>query len=123
MKTNNFPLNLVKYTIFDLAKHLLYWPLWWYTSGFLVTLKSIGSHILTAWNSLALGVWLKNIFRPMYGQYDTASRIISFIMRLIQIAVRMVIMIVVTFILLLLIVAYLILPPLTIWMLYKSYGR
>ena len=123
MKTNNFPLNLIKYTVIDLIKHLLYCLLWWYTSGFLITLKHIGARILVVWHSLALQVWFKNIFRPMYGQYDTASRIISFFMRMIQIIVRMIIMIIITILLILLIGIYLVLPFLTIWMLYKSYGR
>ena len=123
MKTNNFPLNLVKYTIIDLIKHLLYWPFWGYTNGFLITLKIIGKRILIAWHSLALDVWFKNIFRPMYGQYDAGSRIISFFMRVIQILFRLAIMITITIFLSSLIVIYLILPIFTIWMLYNSYGR
>ncbi|PIX12175.1 hypothetical protein COZ73_00770, partial [Candidatus Falkowbacteria bacterium CG_4_8_14_3_um_filter_36_11] len=38
--------------------------------------------------SLALLIWIKNIGRPMYGQYDWQGRIISFFMRLIQIIIR-----------------------------------
>ncbi len=42
---------------------------------------------------LAIAVWIKNIFTPMYGQRDWAGMIISFLTRLIQILVRMVIMV------------------------------
>ena len=38
--------------------------------------------------SLALFVWIKNIFRPMYAQYDWAGILISFFVRLFQIIVR-----------------------------------
>ncbi|HLC63772.1 MAG TPA: hypothetical protein VJK25_00280 [Patescibacteria group bacterium] len=115
MTTDNFALTTVKYTILALAKHLIYWPVWWYTAGFLMVLKSTGRKIGLAWQGLALDVWLANIFRPMYGQYDIASRIISFIMRGVQIIVRFVLMVILTVLILIIPVIYLALPILVIW--------
>jgi len=40
---------------------------------------------------LGLTIWIKNIFRPMFGQYDWQGRIISFFVRVFQIIVRFVI--------------------------------
>lgn len=118
MKTENLTLTLGKYFIFDTIKHILYWPLWWYSSGFLIILKFTGKKIAQAWKGLALDIWLINIFRPMYGQYDISSRIISFIMRLIQIVIRFIIMIVVTLLILIIPIIYLGLPVLVVWRLF-----
>ena len=115
MIKDNFALISVKYTILALAWHIIYWPVWWYTAGFLIVLKSTGRKLALAWQGLALDVWLKNIFRPMYGQYDFASRIISFIMRLVQIVARLLLMAILTVLILLLPVVYLGLPVLVIW--------
>jgi hypothetical protein len=38
--------------------------------------------------SLAPGLWLANLFVPMYGQFDFQGRVISFLVRLVQIIVR-----------------------------------
>lgn len=121
MKTENLTLTLGKYFIFDTIKHILYWPIWWYSSGFIIVLKSTGRKIVQAWKGLALDIWLKNIFRPMYGQYDVVSRLISFIMRFIQIIFRFIIMIIVTLLILLLPIIYLGLPILIVWQI--IYGK
>lgn len=36
----------------------------------------------------AVGVWVRNIFTPMFGQYDWQSRMVSFIVRVGNIIVR-----------------------------------
>lgn len=67
---------------------LVYFPVWWYTGG----LRYAGSHCF-AWlvagnRTLAPGLWLQNLFVPMFGQTDWQGKIISFFMRLVQIAAR-----------------------------------
>lgn len=66
----------------------LYFPLWWYSVGFFRCLKLLGAFLHDRSESLGVLVWLKNIFKPMYGQRDFASQIISFFMRLIQVIAR-----------------------------------
>lgn len=61
--------------------------------------------------SISLNVWIKNLFVPMYGQYDWQSRIISFIMRFFMIIGRGVTVIVWSLVVVLLFVVYLVLPP------------
>ena len=121
MKSESFAISFVKYSIVGFFKHLLYWPLWWYSGGLFIALKGTMRWIINTWHGLALGIWLANIFRPMYGQYDVPSRIISFIMRVIQIIFRFIIMIILTAVFITLFIIYLILPPLSIWMLIKQY--
>ena len=68
--------------------NFLIFPLWWYSRGLFVVLGGSFHSIKEQQRNLALDIWLKNIFVPMYGQYDIAGRIISFFMRLAQIIGR-----------------------------------
>jgi len=70
--------------IFD----LFYFPLWWYTRG-LAHALSWCLNLLSSGNiTLGPGLWLKNIFVPMFGQWDWRGRIISFFMRFFNIIIR-----------------------------------
>lgn len=71
---------------------ILYFPLWWYSRGLFKLLLHVGRFISSREKGLALGVWVKNIFTPMYGQHDWAGILISFITRVLQIIVRSLIM-------------------------------
>ena len=73
---------------------VLYFPLWWYSGG----LKHAG---VKCWQwmkignrTLAPGLWLGNIFVPMFGQTDWQGKIISFFMRCVQIIARAVALVV-----------------------------
>lgn len=63
-------------------------PFWWYSKGFFSVLRAAMASVFLRQKELALDLWIKNIFVPMYGQYDVAGRIISFFMRLTQIMGR-----------------------------------
>lgn len=83
--------NFLTYTgkiILQIVGEILYFPVWWYSVGFIRTVKSVFRFWRAREESLGFSVWLKNIFVPMYGQRDIASRIISFVMRFIQIIFR-----------------------------------
>ncbi|MDO8581938.1 MAG: hypothetical protein Q7S16_03610 [bacterium] len=60
----------------------LLFPVWWYTGGLFRTVKGVGSAIARRQRSLALGLWIANLFKPMYGQEDLQGKIISFFFRL-----------------------------------------
>ena len=45
---------------------------------------------------LAIKVWIKNIFVPMFGMHDWQSRIISFFMRVVQIIGRAIVLCILT---------------------------
>lgn len=67
---------------------LVYFPIWWYTGGW----RYAGGHYFV-WlkvgnRTLAPGLWLQNLFVPMFGQTDWQGKIISFFMRLVQILAR-----------------------------------
>ena len=59
---------------------------------------------------LALGVWIKNIFVPMFGQRDWQSRLISVFMRIVNIVGRSIALFFWTLIVIFLVGVYLVLP-------------
>lgn len=70
------------------AVDVLRFPVWWYSQG-LVRALNTGREFLVAYaNSLAIEVWIKNIFVPMFGRRDWQSRIISVFMRIANIFFR-----------------------------------
>lgn len=109
MPTSNF-FVYIWIVLIQLIKDLALLPVWWYTLGFYKVLRWCGRFIFDWWRSLALSVWLRYLFVPMYGQSDFTGRLISFFMRAVQILFRSVVMLFWLTIALLIIVAYLALP-------------
>jgi hypothetical protein len=67
---------------------------------------------------LALFVWIKNIFTPMYGQYDWQGRLISLFMRIVQIIFRGFVMLICVGIAVALLIIWIILPPFVVWQIF-----
>jgi hypothetical protein len=67
---------------------VFYFPIWWYTGGVWRALLFCSDMLKEGNRNFAPGLWLRNIFVPMYGQYDWQGKIISFFMRLAQIVAR-----------------------------------
>jgi len=97
-------------------------PIFWYTRGAYDAAKYCGRLIVRRWLALGVGVWIMNIFVPMYGQHDLAGKLISFGMRVIQIIFRGAAMIVWVFIVLALFVAYLAAPIFIFIELLRQFG-
>ncbi len=74
--------------VVEIALDILKFPLWWYTSGLLLMLNWCGRTLKGYAQFMGIGVWVKNIFVPMFGQHDWQSRMISIFMRIIQIIAR-----------------------------------
>lgn len=88
MIKENLALRSVKFIFKDILFDVLSWPVWWYTTGVIKALKRMAATIYQGNQELALSVWVKNIFQPMFGQYDWQGRLISFFIRLFQIIFR-----------------------------------
>lgn len=67
---------------------IVYFPLWWYTTGARRALLWCAARVGDANSQLAPGLWLKNIFVPMFGQSDLQGRLMSFFMRLMNVILR-----------------------------------
>lgn len=74
----------------DAMVDIVYFPIWWYTKGLVFFANKVLNLFRAGNENLAPGVWLKNIFVPMYGQYDWQGRLISFLVRLVQIIFRVI---------------------------------
>ena len=103
-------LTSLKFIFIDLIGEVLYFPIWWYTSGakkaFLFFMRQIWSMEMT-WG---VRVWVTNLFRPMYGLHDWQSQIISFFMRLFQIIFRAILLLVWSILMFALFLIWLFLP-------------
>ena len=109
MMTNNFALYGVK--IFgELGRDILFFPLWWYSLGLIQTGKGLLNFLADREKAMALLVWIKNLHRPMYGQYDWQGFLISFFMRLVVIIFKSLIMLFWLFLCFVVLVAWLAMP-------------
>ena len=72
----------------DALTSVVRFPLWWYTHGLIDTASALALSVRTQATKLAIGVWIRNIFTPMYGQSDWQSRLISVFVRTAQIIAR-----------------------------------
>jgi hypothetical protein len=109
MITNNSLLYSVK-ILSEIGRDILYFPFWWYSRGLLNTVLRMLEFLKQRQKALGLLVWIKNIHRPMYGQYDWQGMIISVFMRIVQIIIRSVIMLFWCAFALLAVAAWIILP-------------
>ncbi|MFP4514551.1 MAG: hypothetical protein ACLFNO_00925 [Parcubacteria group bacterium] len=93
----------------------LYFPIWWYSQGWLRFGR--GLYNFLSWQSASLGVWiwLKNIFIPMYGQTDFSGRLISFFIRLVQVIFRGIILLLIFIFCLILFFFWALIPVLVVY--------
>jgi len=103
--------RLLLEAVFD----VIYFPVWWYSKGALRAAKWCFNLLKTGNERLAPGLWLQNIFVPMYGQWDWQGRIISFFMRFFQIIIRLAVLIVWLGVCLVLFILWLIFPVIVLY--------
>lgn len=97
--------------IISLLLEIVYFPIWWYSVGLVRTVRNVGRFWRSQERALGFTIWAKNILVPMYGQADFAGRLISFVVRLVQVVVRGLALLVLLALCLLLVILWLALPP------------
>lgn len=102
----------------DFLRDILYFPIWWYTRGLVFLAVKLKDFLAGKQKSLGLFIWIKNIFRPMYGQHDWAGILISFFIRLVQIIIRGIAMIFWIVLALAIFGVWLVLPMFVIYQIY-----
>ena len=100
----------LKFVAVDIVGSVFYFPVWWYTKGMVRMAAYCGRTVRDSARNFGIGIWIKNLFRPMFGQHDIASRIISFFMRLLAIFYYSVMLVIQSILMLLLFLAWLALP-------------
>lgn len=83
---NSFAFQPLLDVVFDVVR----FPVWWYTRGTMSAGRWYAQKLRDGSDALALLILLKNFDRPMYGDYSREGRIISFFVRLAQLAVSFV---------------------------------
>ncbi len=92
MVKENIAVKSFKFVLKDIVLDILYWPVWWYTAGTVKMFKKMLMFIDQGNSELGVTIWVKNIFVPMFGQYDWQSRIISFFVRLFNVIFRAIVL-------------------------------
>lgn len=113
--TQNVIIQAFKSFVIDLLKEVLYFPIWWYTAGLKRTVLYIWSAMRSSLYNLALPIMFKNLFKPMFGQYDREGRIISFFMRIILTITRSVVFIFFVIFYILLLIVWIVVPIIVVW--------
>lgn len=88
MSTTSTPVLAFRYAIMDVLGGIVLFPFWWYSVGAVTVMSWAGSSIRETSRLFGLGVWVRNLFVPMYGDTSFVGRAISFGIRLIMIVVR-----------------------------------
>jgi len=113
--TQNIIIQAIKSIFIDIIGEILYFPIWWYTAGLKRTVLYIWNSIRSSFNNLALPIMFKNLFKPMFGQYDREGRIISFFMRIILTISRLVVFILFIIFYILLLIIWVVIPIIIVW--------
>jgi len=101
--------------LFDEIKTVLYFPIWWYSRGFLEMLRRAKGFIIDIEQTLGFWIWVKNLFVPMFGQRDLAGRAISLVLRLFQILIKGLALIFVIVIVIVIVLIWLLAPVFALW--------
>jgi hypothetical protein len=102
--------NELKFVVVELVGDAIRFPVWWYTTGLKKTARGCINSVKATEERWGLRIWAKNIFVPMFGEYDWQGRIISFFMRLFQIIARSIFVGIWAIIMFILFLAWLVLP-------------
>lgn len=72
---------VVKFVGIDLVGSVVWFPVWWYTKGLQRVVMASVRALQFRIREYGFGIWIRNFFVPMYGQYDFAGRLISVLVR------------------------------------------
>lgn len=88
MVQQNIVFLAFKILAYDSIKDIIRFPVWWYSHGLKMVWHIFTNSLRSGEEYLGVSIWIKNIWRPMYGQYDVTGRIISVLVRIVQIIIR-----------------------------------
>lgn len=117
--------NLAQIDIFKIllsfGKEVLYFPLWWYTGGSKTYWRWAWGRVRRVEDIIAFSVMLKNIYRPLYGDYSVIGVIIGPIIRVFWFVFIGPCMLLTFLFFCVLFIFYLVLPPFALIMLLGIY--
>ena len=112
----NIFFNTIKFVSVEIIWDVIYFPLWWYSRG----LVKVGQYCLQSASfhlnrRVALGIWLRSIFKPMYGDTTWEGRAISQVMRIIILIWKLIFSVIWLVWLLIIFILWLALPVAIVW--------
>ena len=122
--SDNIFLATIKYILVEILWDIIYFPIWWYTKGLVkVARYCLDSAQFHLQRRIGLSIWLKSMFKPMFGDYTKEGRIISFFMRIFVLIWKLVSSLVWLIILLILFIVWMLLPLLVVYfILYQTFN-
>lgn len=108
--------DATRFVLIDILADFVLFPVWWYTAGFVRALRAADSWFSEARAMLGVGVWARNLFTPMFAQYDIWGRLISFLVRVVNVAIRSVAVAIAGAVVALALAAYLAFPLAVLWL-------
>ncbi len=105
---------------FEFLWHIIFFPIWWYSAGAIRAAKSAIRLFLEGNDILVPGLWVKNIFTPMFGQTDWQGRMVSFFIRLVNVIVRSILLLFWLLIAIIIFLLWLVIPLFVLAMFIRS---
>lgn len=121
--SENILVTTLKYISIGIIWDIVYFPIWWYSKGLVRVYRyCINSAIFHLTRRVALGIWLRSMFKPMYGDYTKEGRIISVFMRLVVLIWKLLSTVLWFIVLFLLFIVWILLPIVIVYfILYQLY--
>jgi hypothetical protein len=104
----------------ELLGEILFFPVWWYVDGLRLITRTLLNNVAGVEYRLGVGLMIRNIGRPMYGDRTRSGRIISFFMRLVLIVAKGLTLLVWLALMLVVWLAWLVGPLLTVALLLRQ---
>ncbi len=104
-----------KLLILDYIAEILYFPVWWYGPGLRNALEYFANGLVEANRFTGLILLLRNLFKPMFAQYDKQGRIISFFMRLVLLIYKGLIFFLMVVFYFIILMFWILLPVVVVW--------
>ncbi len=78
-----------KYFLLDWFGSVIRFPFWWETEGLIGILRWMRRGWKNHLRQVGIGLWIRSLFVPMYGQNDWAGRLLSIVMRMVVLCARL----------------------------------
>ena len=104
----------------ELVLDIFYFPIWWYSDGARGVFVFCLNMIKDVNAMMSPGLWLKNIFVPMFGQYDLQGRLVSILMRFFNVIFRTIGLLIWVVLMLVLFFVWVLLPMMVLYFLTDS---
>ena len=116
------PRSLMQLIFLQELGSIVEFPLWWYSRGVMMVIRWSEEGLAYSWKEKAFGLWIKNLFTPMYGDRSWSGRALGTVMRIAVVIGRGIAFLVQVWAYLCLLLLWLLLPLLGVLILIRPLG-